>query len=92
MSNGMTALSQRATWRRLKGSVQAFSQTGALIDEQKAPRETLFQTQPATLTNLRLVTAGWFANNTVEYTLAQIAAALMLGISTFAMLKIGRKS
>lgn len=91
MTNSMSALSQRATWRRLNGATQSFSQTGQLLDEQPALRETLFQTQPATFNNLRLVTAGWFANNTVEYTLAQIAAALLLGVSTFAMLKLGRK-
>jgi hypothetical protein len=91
MTDSMSALSQRATWRRLNGATQAFSQTGQLMDEQPALRETLFQTQPATFNNLRLVTAGWFANNTVEYTLAQIAAALLLGVSTFAMLKLGRK-
>lgn len=92
MSVSLSALSQRATWRRLNGATQAFSQNGTLIDQQQATHETLFQTQPPTFTNLRLVTAGWFANNTVEYTIAQIAAALLLGISTFVMLKVGRRS
>ncbi|WP_455273726.1 cellulose biosynthesis cyclic di-GMP-binding regulatory protein BcsB [Rhizobium herbae] len=92
MSASLSALSQRATWRRLNGATQAFSQNGTLIDQQQAAHETLFQTQPPTFTNLRLVTAGWFANNTFEYTIAQIGAALLLGISTFVMLKVGRKS
>jgi hypothetical protein len=80
----------RATWSRLNGSIQSFSASGQVVDEVEPTRVALFQTQAATVGNLRLVVAGWFSNHVWEYTLAQIGAAILLGISTFLFLKLGR--
>ncbi|WP_161991078.1 MULTISPECIES: cellulose biosynthesis cyclic di-GMP-binding regulatory protein BcsB [unclassified Rhizobium] len=84
------AIMDRSTWTRLNGSVQAFSTTGQVIDEIAPSKVALFQTQPANAGNLRLIVAGWFSHHVLEYTLAQIIAALLLGASTFLLLKLGR--
>jgi hypothetical protein len=90
LSANVDAIMGRATWSRLNGSIQSFSASGQVVDEVEPTRVALFQTQAATVGNLRLVVAGWFSNHVWEYTLAQIGAAILLGISTFLFLKLGR--
>jgi cellulose synthase operon protein B len=90
LNDGLDTIMGRTTWSRLNGSIQSFSASGEVVDQVDPQRVGLFQTQPATIGNLRLVVAGWFSNHIWEYTLAQIGAAIMLGISTFLLLKLGR--
>ncbi|MFK0332785.1 cellulose biosynthesis cyclic di-GMP-binding regulatory protein BcsB [Rhizobium sp. NPDC090275] len=85
------AVMERSTWTRLNGSLQSFSTSGQVMD-QVSPRDiALFQTQPVSIGNMRLIIAGWLSNHVMEYTLAQLGAAIMLGASTFLMLKLGRR-
>lgn len=91
LSATIDAVMDRSTWTRLNGSVQSFSTTGQ-VTEQVSPRDVaLFQTQPLSVGNMRLIIAGWLSNHVMEYTLAQLGAALMLGASTFLLLKLGRR-
>ncbi|TCR75601.1 cellulose biosynthesis cyclic di-GMP-binding regulatory protein BcsB [Rhizobium sp. BK376] len=90
LNEGLDTVMGRTTWSRLNGSIQSFSASGEVVDQVDPQRVGLFQTQAATIGNLRLVVAGWFSNHVWEYTLAQIGAAIMLGISTFLLLKLGR--
>ena len=41
--------------------------------------------------NIRLIIAGWFSHHVLEYTLSEIGAGLLLGSSTFLLLKLGRR-
>lgn len=91
LSSTIDAVMDRPTWTRLNGSVQSFSSSGK-ITEQMLPHDVaLFQTQPVSIGNVRLIIAGWLSNHVMEYTLAQLGAAIMLGASTFLMLKLGRR-
>ena len=50
-------------------------------------------TQPASLSNYRLVAANWLSNNILSYALALVVACILLGIATSALLsRIGRRS
>ena len=73
------------------GSAPAFSQTGSVLDRQEAKNQTLFQTQPMSLSNLRLVLASWLANNASIYIVALLASAILLGIGTYMALLTGRE-
>lgn len=91
MTATIDAVMERSTWTRLNGSIQSFSTSGQ-VTEQVSPRDiALFQTQPMSIGNMRLIIAGWLSNHVMEYTLAQLGAAIMLGASTFLMLKLGRR-
>jgi hypothetical protein len=78
-------------WNKLGGAIQSFSDTGAVIDQKFSSNEYLFQTQPMSMSNARLVTAGWLANNSEIYISALLAAAMLLGIGTFLVLVTGRR-
>ncbi|OQP87759.1 hypothetical protein BTR14_04160 [Rhizobium rhizosphaerae] len=78
-------------WNKLGGAVQSFSETGEMLQQQISPREQMFQTQPLTFSNARLVAAGWLANNAAFYIAALLIAAILLGIGTFMMLISGRR-
>ncbi|MEA3533352.1 cellulose biosynthesis cyclic di-GMP-binding regulatory protein BcsB [Rhizobium sp. CC-YZS058] len=88
---GTDVLTDVNVWNKLGGAVQAFSQTGSVLDRQEAKNQTLFQTQPMSLSNLRLVLASWLANNASIYIVALLASAILLGIGTYMALLTGRE-
>ncbi len=91
LSTTIDAVMERSTWTRLNGSIQSFSTTGQVLG-QVSPRDvSLFQTQPLSIGNVRLIIAGWFSNHAMEYTLSQAGAAIVLGASTFLLLRLGRR-
>jgi cellulose synthase operon protein B len=77
-------------WNKLGGAVQSLTDTGEVIDRRESPNQYLFETQPLTFANARLIAAGWLANNAEIYIGALLAAAIMLGIGTFMVLRTGR--
>ncbi|OLP61219.1 hypothetical protein BJF93_20725 [Xaviernesmea oryzae] len=78
-------------WNKLGGAVQSFSETGEMLQQHISPREQLFQTQPLTLSNARLVAASWLANNAALYIAALLISAILLGIGTYMVLVSGRR-
>jgi hypothetical protein len=84
-------LTGQNVWNKLGGAVQSFTDTGAIIDQKFSAREFLFQTQPMTVANSRLIAAGWLANNAEVYIGALLIAAILLGIGTFLVLVTGRR-
>ncbi len=83
-------LTNRSVWNKLGGSVLTVSDTGDIIDQHFSEDEVLFPTQPLTLANVRLIAAGWLARHVEIYVAALLAAALLLGMSTFVILRMGR--
>jgi len=79
-------------WNKLGGAVQSFTDAGQVIDQKFSANEYLFQTQPMTIANSRLVAAGWLANNAEIYVGALLLAAMLLGLGTFMVLVTGRRS
>jgi hypothetical protein len=63
-----------------------------VIDRKLAAHERLYETKPLSLQNARLIVAGWFSNNAREFTIAQIVVAILLGASTYLVLRQGRRS
>jgi hypothetical protein len=84
-------LTDRNVWNKLGGAVQSFSETGQVLDQKFSKDEHLFQTQPLSIGNARLVAAGWLANNAEIYVGALLSAAVLLGLGTFMVLVTGRR-
>lgn len=79
-------------WNKLGGAVQSLTDTGEIVDQKVSADQHLFQTEPLTFSNVRLITAGWLANNAEIYIGALLGAAIMLGIGTFLVLVTGRRN
>jgi hypothetical protein len=79
-------------WNKLNGAIQSFGDTGEILDQKSSSSEHLFQTEPLTFANARLVAAGWLANNAEIYIGALLATAILLGIGTFMVLITGRRN
>jgi hypothetical protein len=91
LTSTVDAIMDRSIWTRLNGSIQAFSADGQVLEQIAPVRVELFQTQAMSIGNIRLIIAGWFSHHVLEYTLAEIGAGLLLGSSTFLLLKLGRR-
>ncbi len=83
-------LTSNDIWNTLGGAAQSFSETGVVMDSRMASSQVLFQTEPMTITNMRLVAAGWLGNNAPMYVTALLSAAILLGLGTFFTLRTGR--
>jgi hypothetical protein len=79
-------------WNKLGGAVQSFTDTGEVIEQKDSAEQYLFQTQPLTVSNARLIAAGWLANNAEIYIGALLGTAIMLGIGTSMVLRTGRRN
>jgi hypothetical protein len=84
-------LTDYSVWNKLGGAVQSLTDTGEVIDRRESANQYLFETQPLTFANARLVAAGWLANNAEIYIGALLGTAIMLGIGTFMVLRTGRR-
>lgn len=91
LGESMRSLAQADVWGGLSGSVNTLTREGVVIDRKLAAHERLYETKPLSLQNGRLIVAGWFSNNAREFTIAQILVAILLGASTYLVLRQGRK-
>lgn len=91
LATDMDVLTSNAVWSTLGGAAQSFTETGHVIDQTTSSSETLFRTQPMTISNARLVAAGWLANNSRVYVGGLLIVAILLGFSTFLVLMTGRR-
>lgn len=86
----MLTLTHRSVWSRIGGSILSIADTGEIVDKVEAKNTTLFLTQPSTVTNSRLVIAGWLSNNSDKYVVAVMGVFSLLGLFTHLLLRIGR--
>ncbi|MDY8110801.1 cellulose biosynthesis cyclic di-GMP-binding regulatory protein BcsB [Fulvimarina sp. 2208YS6-2-32] len=87
LSQGIIELTEPSNWQQLQGAAVALAPDGTLVSFA-AEGERLFETQPRSVSNLRLVFAGWLSRHLLEYLLGLSLIALLLGLSTRAL--IGR--
>jgi cellulose synthase operon protein B len=93
-ANDLQATTQQITrrdlWAGLNGSALALAPTGEVIQRVDGPRQFLFETQPRSFNNGRLILAGWFSRNLDRYALSLFIVCVLLGVSTFLYLqKVG---
>ncbi|QKV18520.1 cellulose biosynthesis cyclic di-GMP-binding regulatory protein BcsB [Oricola thermophila] len=90
LADAVLTLTHRSVWSRIGGSILSIADTGEIVDKVEAKNTTLFLTQPSTVTNSRLVIAGWLSNNSDKYVVAVMGVFSLLGLFTHLLLRIGR--
>ncbi|KKB07373.1 cellulose biosynthesis cyclic di-GMP-binding regulatory protein BcsB [Devosia chinhatensis] len=79
-------------WREIGGRISAISSGGDALTVVPASQVMLAETQPFSFANARLIAANWFSGNIVYFTLAIIAAAVLLTLASSAVLsQLGRR-
>lgn len=81
LTAGVQTMAAAANWAQLGGAVTVLHDDGQVVSHD-ASEERLYETQPRSFGNLRLVFAGWLSRHLQAYVLTLILLALMLGIST----------
>ncbi|WP_152048559.1 cellulose biosynthesis cyclic di-GMP-binding regulatory protein BcsB [Aureimonas psammosilenae] len=85
--SGVLKATTRDRWASLGGAVTEISADKGLVSSHEATSERLYETQPRSLGNARLVLAGWFSRHTEQYLVAIIGTLLLLGFSTALFLR-----
>ncbi len=94
LAEGTARLSSEASWTRVEGArVDVPSAANEPIVAVAGRDERLFETQPTTIANARLVLAGWFSRHTENYAAFVLGSSLLLGLSTLLLLRrLGEKN
>ncbi|MGH1588721.1 hypothetical protein ACRBEV_10565 [Methylobacterium phyllosphaerae] len=80
-----------AVWGQLQGRVAVVDAEDGAVTTYASNQTQLLETEPRTFENTRLILAGWFSTNPNTFVLVLFAAAIILGLSTQAMLRnVGR--
>lgn len=93
LTEGMHRLGTPETWKAVAGArteiPAAADQAVVTVGENG---ERLFETQPRSLSNARLVLAGWFSRHSERYAALVLASSLLLAVSTYLLLRrLGEK-
>jgi hypothetical protein len=94
LTQGIQRLGSAEAWEAVAG---ARTEIPASADEAIVTLdeggERLFETQPRSLSNARLVLAGWFSRHSEQYAGLVLASSILLALSTFLLLRrLGEKS
>ncbi|MBB4038530.1 hypothetical protein GGR34_000159 [Microvirga flocculans] len=80
-------------WSQVAGRAVALEPREMKLQIEPINDYRFVQTQPLSLTNLRLVAANWMSANILQYALILLACCVFLGIATSLLLsRLGRRS
>ncbi|WP_416357602.1 cellulose biosynthesis cyclic di-GMP-binding regulatory protein BcsB [Aureimonas phyllosphaerae] len=93
LTQGLHRLGTPTTWNAIDG---ARTDIPAAADQALVStnddKEMLFETQPRSISNARLVLAGWFSRHSDRYAALMFASSILLAVSTFLLLRrLGEK-
>ena len=90
--SGVDALTTHSGWSQLGGRVTAYTPSTDSYTQAALGPQTLVQSQPLTIRNLRLIAANWLSENVLSYAALLALSALLLGIATTALTSVlGRR-
>ncbi len=93
LESGVSSLTDAENWRKMSGRLVTLESDLSTVNALPVAASGFIHTQPASLSNYRLVAANWLSNNILSYALALVVACILLGIATSALLsRIGRRS
>lgn len=93
LADEMVRMANPLLWSSLSGRAVALDPREAKLQVEPIRDYDFVQTQPFSLTNLRLVAANWVSANILQYALLMVACCLFLGTGTYLLLKrLGRPS
>lgn len=83
LAEGVSMVTDDARWDQIAGAVSSLHGTEGTVQSIGTGDETLFESQPRTFSNTRLVVAGWFSRHLESYVMILLFTCFMLGLSTF---------
>jgi cellulose synthase operon protein B len=93
LADEMARLSNPLLWSQVSGRAIALEPREMKLQVEPINDYRFVQTQPPSLTNLRLVAANWMSANILQYALVMLACCTFLGIATALLLsRLGRHS
>ena len=92
LMDGVEALTTQDNWSQLGGRVTTYEQATGSFNRIPVGSPTFVMSQPASLSNLRLIVANWLSENVLSYAALLITISVVLGLATTALTVIlGRK-
>ncbi|MEE1656140.1 cellulose biosynthesis cyclic di-GMP-binding regulatory protein BcsB [Microvirga sp. CF3062] len=93
LADEMARLANPMLWSQVSGRAVALDPREMKLQIEPINDYRFVQTQPPSLTNLRLVAANWMSANILQYALIMLACCTFLGITTALLLsRLGRRS
>nr|WP_246408252.1 cellulose biosynthesis cyclic di-GMP-binding regulatory protein BcsB [Microvirga lupini] len=93
LADEMARLANPTLWSQVSGRAVALDPREMKLQVEPINDYRFVQTQPPSLTNLRLVAANWMSANILQYALVMLACCTFLGIATALLLsRLGRRS
>jgi hypothetical protein len=93
LRDGANALVAQRQWSRILGHIVSYNPKTGSLTTKAVTTFSMLATQPFSLANLRLIAANWLSENIFAYSLALLAACLLLGLATARLVsRIGRQS
>lgn len=86
LRQGTEALTRQQNWQQVAGRITTYESKAQKVASLSASRVSFIQTASPSLGNYRLIAANWLSNNILFYSLALVALAALLGLSTAALL------
>ncbi len=92
LHEGMQALSTQDTWRQLAGHITTYQRGTKTVETVPINDFDFIETEPASLSNYRLIAANWLSTNILTYAVLLTALSVLLGLVTAMMLNnLGRR-
>ncbi|MEK1933913.1 MAG: cellulose biosynthesis cyclic di-GMP-binding regulatory protein BcsB [Pararhizobium sp.] len=92
LHEGMQALSAQDAWRQLAGHITTYQRGTKTVETVPINDFAFIQTQPASLSNYRLIAANWLSTNILTYAVLLTALSVLLGLATAMLLNnLGRR-
>ncbi|MFC5082234.1 cellulose biosynthesis cyclic di-GMP-binding regulatory protein BcsB [Microvirga arabica] len=93
LADEMARLANPLLWSQVSGRAIALEPREMKLQIEPINDYRFVQTQPLSLTNLRLVAANWMSANILQYALVMLACCTFLGVATALLLsRLGRRS
>lgn len=92
LRESVQALSAQDTWRQLAGHITTYQRGTKTIETIPINDFAFIETQPASLSNYRLIAANWLSTNILTYAVLLAALGVLLGLATAMLLSnLGRR-
>lgn len=94
LARGLDRLVEAKAWSAVDGARVEVPDAAdrPIVSTSSTGSERLFETQPRSLSNARLVLAGWFSRHSENYATFVLSASLLLALSTWLLLRrLGEK-
>ncbi|CAN7700687.1 cellulose biosynthesis cyclic di-GMP-binding regulatory protein BcsB [Pararhizobium sp. LjRoot238] len=92
LHESVQALSAQDTWMQLAGHITTYQRGTKTVETVPINDFDFVETQPASLSNYRLIAANWLSTNILTYAVLLTALSVLLGLATAMLLNnLGRR-